>query len=112
MLLGGITISTVSIYTHNPMTVPFAVIMDGKTPSYIGSGNSMTDKNHTAHYSQNNQSLYIESEFSDRNTIQDLIKDYLSEERYRKLKVDGLTAQGYNVHSNKAVVTSEKEENE
>lgn len=112
MLLGGITISTVSIHTHNPMTVPLAVIMDGKTPSYIVSGNSMTDKNYTAHYCQNNQSLYIESGFSDRYTIQDLIKDYLSEERYRKLKVDGLTAQGYNVYSNKAVVTSEKEENE
>lgn len=72
----------------------------------------MTDKNHTTHYCQNNQSLYIESRFSDRFAIQDLIKDYLSEERYRKLKVDGLTAQGYNIYSNKAVVTSAEEENE
>lgn len=112
MLLGGITIGTVSIHTHHSMTVPFAGIMDERTPSYIGSGDSMTDKNHTAHYCQNNQSLYIESLFSDRITVQDLIKDYLSEERYRKLKVDGLTAKGYNIHSNKAVVTSAKEENE
>lgn len=111
MLLGGITISTVSIHTHNPMTFPLAVIMDSKTPSYIGSGNIMTDKNHTAHYCHNNQSLYIESGFSDRYTIQDLIKDYISEERYRKLKVDGLTAQEYNIHSNMAVVTSAQEEN-
>lgn len=71
----------------------------------------MTDKKRTAHYCQNNQSLYIESRFSDKFAIQDLIKDYLSEERYRKLKVDVKAAQGYNIHSNKAVVTSEKEEN-
>lgn len=112
MLLGGITISTVNIHTHNPMTFPLAVIMDKRTPSYNRSGNSMTDKNYTAHYTQNNQSLYIESGFSDRYTIQDLIKDYIVEERYRKLRVDGTTEQRYNKYSNKAVVTSEKEENE
>ena len=111
MLLGGITISTVSIHTHNSMTFPLTVIMDSKTPSYIGSGNTMTDKNYTAHYCHNNQSLYIESGFSDRYTIQDLIKDYLSEERYRKIKVDGTAAQRYNKYSNTAVVTSAKEEN-
>lgn len=91
MLLGGITISTVSIHPQHPMTFPIAVIMDSQTPSYTGSGNSMTDKNHTAHYCQSNQTLFIESRFSDRFTLQNLIKDYLSEERYRKLKVDDLT---------------------
>lgn len=71
----------------------------------------MTDKSRTAHYYNDNQSLYIESFFSDSFDIQDLMKDYIIEERYRKYKVEDTTKQDYNTYSNETVVTSAKEEN-
>lgn len=90
---------------------PIMIIMDGKGKEYIGDGKNEVDKayhKHLSEYSRDNQILTVESSFSGTMTIQQIMKQYLTEQK-SKIKLDGLSKEKYNELGNRAVVASAKE---
>ncbi len=85
-----------------------SAVMDRKEQEYNGNGKSKMDKVHYPEYSRGNQTLTIESSFSGTVTIQQIIKQYLTEHK-SKIKLDGSSKENYNESCNMAVVTSTKE---
>lgn len=90
------------------VTIIRSAVMSRKEREYNGNGKSKMDKVHYQEYSRGNQTLAIESSFSGTVTIQQIIKQYLTEHK-SKIKLDGLSRENYNESCNMAVVTFTKE---
>ena len=87
------------------------IVMEGEKQEYTGDGKNEMDKvyhEHLPEYSRGNQTLTVESSFSGAITIQQIIKQYLLEQK-SKNELDGFTRKSYNKSGNMAVVTSTKE---
>ena len=87
------------------------IVMEGEKQEYTGDGKNEMDKvyhEHLPEYSRGNQTLTVESSFSGAITIQQIIKQYLFEQK-SKNELDGFTRKSYNKSGNMAVVTSTKE---
>lgn len=88
------------------------IVMEGTVQEYTGDGKNEMDKvyrEHLPEYSRDNQILLVESSFSGAMTIQQIIKQYLSEQR-SKTELDGFTKKSYNKSDNLAVAASAKED--
>lgn len=87
------------------------IVMEENEKEYIGSGKSEVDKVYHESlpgYSRDNQTLSVESFFSGTMTIQQIIKQYLTEHK-SKIELDDFSKENYNESCNIAVVTSTKE---
>ena len=87
------------------------IVMEGAVQEYIGDGRNVMDKvyrEHLPEYSRDNQTLLVESSFSGARTIQQIIKQYLSEQK-SKIELGGFTKKSYDKLGNTAVVSSTKE---
>ena len=85
--------------------------MERVEQEYIGDGKNEMDKvyrERLTEYSRDNQSLLVESSFSGAMTIQQIIKQYLSEQK-AKIELDGFTKKSYDKSGNMAVAASTKE---
>ena len=65
-------------------------------------------REHLPEYSRDNKTLLVESSFSGAMTIQQIIKQFLSEQK-SKVELYGFTKKSYNKSDNKAVAASIKE---
>ena len=93
---------------------PIMVVMEGKEQEYAGDGKNKMDKvcrQDLPEYSRGNQTLTAESSFSGTMTVQQLIKQYLIEQK-SKIELDGFPENSYNESGNMAVVASTKEGSE
>lgn len=91
---------------------PIMIVMDGNEQKYNGSGKSEMDKTcyqNAPEYSHGNQVLVVESSFSGGTTIQQLISQYVLEQK-SKIELDDISKENYNEPSNMSVVTSTKED--
>ena len=87
------------------------IVMPGAKQEYTGDGKTKMDKvyhEHLPEYSRGNQTLTVESSFAGTITIQQIIKQYLSEQK-SKIELGGYTKKSYNKAGNMAVVASTKE---
>ena len=86
--------------------------MEGAVQEYTGDGKNEMDKvyrEHLPEYSRDNQTLLVESSFSGAMTIQQIIKQYLSEQK-SKIDFDSFTKKNNNEFGNMAVAASAKED--
>ena len=88
------------------------IVMEGEKQEYTGDGKNEMDKvyhEHLPEYSRGNQTLTVESSFSGAMTIQQIIKQYLSEQK-SKIEFDSFTKKNNNESGNMAVAASAKED--
>ena len=93
---------------------PIMIVMEGADQEYTGDGKIEMDKAYhesLPEYSRGNQTLTVESSFSGAMTIQQIIKQYLIEQK-SIFGLDGSLKDNYNGVGNMAVVTSTKEGSE
>ena len=87
------------------------IVMEGAKKEYTGDGKNEMDKvdrEHLPEYSRGNQTLAVESSFSGAMTIQQIIKQYLSEQK-SKNELESFTKKNDDKSGNMAVVASAKE---
>ena len=88
------------------------IVMEEAKQEYTGDGKTKMDKvyhEHLPEYSRGNQTLTVESFFSGAMTIQQIIKQYLSEQK-SKIELDSFTRKNNNEFGNMAVAASAKED--
>lgn len=94
--------------------LPIMFVMEGTEQEYTGDGKNEMDKVYHEGfpaYSRKNHTLVVESSFSEEMTIQQLIKQCLTEQK-SKIELDGFSKNNYNESGNMAVVASTKEDSE
>ena len=87
------------------------IVMEEVKQEYTGDGKDEMDKvyhEHLPEYSRGNQTLTVESSFAGTITIQQIIKQYLNEQK-SKIELDDFSKKSYNESGNMAVVASTKE---
>lgn len=88
---------------------PIMIVIGDSKLSYAGDGNRQMDKTSERTYTNEMQSLTVESRFVGTDSIHNLLKRFLKEQCNPKIEVANTTPPQYNNSSNTVVAASTKE---
>lgn len=87
-----------------------AAVIESNPPSYLGDGNNLVDKTVEKTYTNQNQTLIVESHFDGAETVYNLLKRFLLEQVSSKTKAAKAMFPRYNDSDNTVVAASTKED--
>lgn len=87
-----------------------AAVIENNPPSYLGDGNNLVDKTVEKTYTNQNQTLIVESHFDGAETVCNLLKRFLLEQASSRTKVAKAMFPQYNDSGNTVVAASTKED--
>lgn len=89
---------------------PTAAVIENRNPSYVGDGNKQVDKISETTYTNEAQSVTVESYFVGTDSIHNLLKRFLQEQFNAKSRVANIVDLQYNCLGNTVVAASTKED--
>lgn len=95
--------------TVNKVFYPVIAVIENGKLSYAGDGNKQMDKTGERIYTNETQSLFVESYFVGTDSVHNLLKRFLKEQNNHEIKVANTMPPQYNEPSNTVVAASTKE---